>query len=184
VATVRSRLVDPVPQEVEHVAHGIQAATAQSAKHAAVVHDCDAVSSGQAAPPFEALPRRFRFRDWLPGPHVVEHAAHAAHEPTEQSVGQLFELHGSDCVSASHTPVCVCVRARARVRVFACVRVGVCMCTRTRKCACAGASVPVPLAELINVRARLRVPLPHVNEHDDHAAQSPNVQSRLQVTPV
>ena len=172
----------------------------QSVWHTAVLHACDSVRVGQAAPPLLAGVVTRRDRDCVPPPQVAEHADQSEKAATTQSTeatpaGHACVLHGCVLVRSSHAvpPLAAGVTT---VRVSSCVpppheaehadQADQWLSTQSTEHACglhvrvwvrSGQAAPLPAAGVKTSRAWVCVPLPHGREHADQADHAPTRQS-------
>jgi len=88
----------PVPHVFEHVD---QAPVIQFG-HICVLHACDCVNTGHAAPPFADPVVIDRVCVCMPPPHFLEHVDHADQAVTTQLTGHACVLHACCCDKVGH----------------------------------------------------------------------------------
>jgi hypothetical protein len=181
--TVRARLRRPPPHVTEHVDHIDQLLTTQSSGHGCVLHAKASLSGGQS----EALVTMVRVRDCVPPPHDTVHGDHADHCVTEHV--QTPRLHDVVSLSASHAvpPLAggtttlrvrrdspgphICEHAPHEVHALSWQLTGHAAGEHASLSESGGHEAPLHCASVVTVRVCVRVPEPHVTEHDDHVAQ-------------
>lgn len=100
----RIRVCDPRPHRAVQADQAVQEPTTQLMGQGWVLHFCDCVKAGHAAPPFACCVVMARVCLCEPPPHVAEQADHADHLPTWQLTGQACVLHGCTLAGAMLSP--------------------------------------------------------------------------------
>jgi hypothetical protein len=181
--TVRERSRRPPPHETEHALHVLHTLTTQSCGHGCVLHAVASLSGGQSA----ALVTIVRERDCVPPPHDTVHGDHADHCVTEHV--HTPKLHACVSLSASHAaPLLagatttlrvrrespgphICEQAPHVVHALSWQSIGHAAGAHASLSLSGGHEAPLHCASVVTVRVCVRVPLPHVTEHDDHVDQ-------------
>jgi hypothetical protein len=181
--TVRVRSRRPPPHAAEHAAHVDHGLTRQSRGHGVVLHACASESSGQSGP----LCVTVRERDCVPLPHDTVHAVQVDHCDTAHM--HAPRSHGNVSLSAPHAvpPLAggvttlrvrrkspgphVCEHELQVDQLLISQLTGHNAGEHDSFSLSGGHCAPPHEASVVTVRAREREPVPHVTEHDDHAAQ-------------
>jgi len=192
--TVRERVREPDPHDLEHTLQDCQALTSQFTAHACVLQVWLKVNDGQLAPPLLGWTSTCLDLICWPDPHCTEHSPKADHVETLQSMGQAVTLQtrvswvdGQTAPLFDAASVIVLVRdweplqqlleqTDHELQLVVMQSVGHCCALHGSDCNNAGQATPLFAAAVMTLRDRTLLPPPNDCEHCCHCPHAETKQ--------